>query len=77
MVIIMCLTVGACSRPKIVLTPLNNQTESQFQADKDYCNKKAMEAVLDEDIDRFFDGAEVWRKVFEGCMKIKGYERES
>lgn len=68
------LAVG-CSQSKKVFYPLEMQTQNQFQADKEYCNGKAKEAAFEDDI-QYHDRVEVWRKVFEGCMDIKGYELE-
>ncbi|MBR9682627.1 MAG: hypothetical protein GOV02_03040 [Candidatus Aenigmarchaeota archaeon] len=71
------LMFGACAQtPKKLFTPLKMQSQNQFEADKDYCNTKAYEASMDGVI-KYHERVEVWRKVFEGCMEIKGYELES
>jgi hypothetical protein len=70
------LTSTCGQSPKKVFAPLEMQTQNQFETDKGYCNNKAYEAAMDGDI-RYHERTKIWRKVFEGCMEIKGYALES
>jgi galactose-1-phosphate uridylyltransferase len=67
------LASGCAQSPKKVFTPLEMQTQNQFEVDKDYCNTKALEAATDEDF-KYHERIEIWKKVFVGCMEIKGYD---
>jgi len=70
------LTSACAQSPKKVFTPLEMQSQNQFKTDKGYCNNKAYEAAHDGDF-HYHERVEIWRKVFEGCMKIKGYDLEA
>jgi hypothetical protein len=70
---LVCLMFVACAQtPKKVFTPLEMQTQNQFDVDKDYCNNKALEATIGDF--KYHERIEIWKKVFVGCMEIKGYE---
>ncbi len=72
---LVCLMLGSCGQgPKKVFTPLEMQTQNQFEVDKDYCNTKAVEATIGDF--NYNERIEIWKKVFVGCMITKGYELE-